>query len=117
AILDEIKIRMKNAGGTMEKLNCTQSICQQVSGRVILMRDFCRQFDCILFVSSPKSSNGKVLFEECKSINDRSHFVCKAEDVQKDWFIHVSSVGITGATSTPEWLMEEVAQRVRDLQH
>jgi 4-hydroxy-3-methylbut-2-enyl diphosphate reductase len=115
AIVNEIKNRIGLAAAGMDKFRCTRSICQQVSGRVPLLRDFCKRFDCILFVSSPKSSNGKVLFEECKGINKNSYFVNKAEEIQKGWFKLGSSVGITGATSTPVWLMEEVARKVKDL--
>jgi 4-hydroxy-3-methylbut-2-enyl diphosphate reductase len=114
-IRNEIKNRLETAAAGMDMFRCTQSICQQVSGRVPLLRDFCKRFDCILFVSSPKSSNGKVLFEECRSVNENSYFVNKPEEIQKGWLRHVSSVGITGATSTPVWLMEEVAQKVKDL--
>jgi 4-hydroxy-3-methylbut-2-enyl diphosphate reductase len=113
-ISNEIKKRIDEAA-VMDSFRCTQSICQQVSGRVNLLHDFCKRFDCILFVSSPKSSNGKVLFEECRSVNENAYFVIKPEEIQQEWFLKSSSVGITGATSTPGWLMEKVAKRVINL--
>lgn len=115
AITAEVKKRMEAAGTVTERFRCTQSICQQVSGRVPLLREFCKQFDCILFVSSPKSSNGKVLFEECKGVNKNAWFVNNPDEIRQDWFHPGSSVGITGATSTPGWLMEKVAQRVKEV--
>jgi 4-hydroxy-3-methylbut-2-en-1-yl diphosphate reductase len=115
AVTGEIEKRILKAGGETRTFHCTQSICQQVSGRVSLLRDFCRRFDIILFVSSPKSSNGRVLFEECRRLNVNSHFISGPEDLQAGWFTPVSAVGITGATSTPVWLMEKVAQRVKQL--
>ncbi len=115
AITTEVKKRMEAAGTVTERFRCTQSICQQVSGRVPLLREFCKQFDCILFVSSPKSSNGKVLFEECKGVNKNAWFVNNPDEIRQDWFHPGSSVGITGATSTPGWLMEKVAQRVKEV--
>jgi len=115
AILQEVRTRIDNAGTYTDKFHCTQSICQQVSGRVPLLREFCKRFDCILFVSSPKSSNGKVLFEECRGVNENSYFVNKPEEIQKAWFKPGSSVGITGATSTPVWLMEKVAQQIKEI--
>ncbi len=114
-ITNEIKNRIDIAKAGMDRFRCTRSICQQVSGRVPLLREFCQRFDCILFVSSPKSSNGKVLFEECRGVNENTYFVDKPEEIQKDWFKPVSSVGITGATSTPVWLMEKVAQLIKEI--
>jgi len=114
ALLNEVKDRIKRTGNGADKFHCTQSICQQVSGRILLLREFCQRFDCILFVSSPKSSNGRVLFDECKRIHENSYFVAGPEDIQPEWLNNRSSVGITGATSTPVWLMEKVALQVKE---
>lgn len=113
-VIKEVTNRIERSGGNAEKFHCTQSICQQVSGRISLLTDFCRRFDCILFVSSPKSSNGRILFEECKRLKSGSYFVTGPGDVQPQWFENVSSVGITGATSTPVWLMEKIALHVKN---
>jgi len=114
ALLNEITDRLEREGGGTEKFRCTQSICQQVSGRIPLLREFCLRFDRVLFVSSPKSSNGRILFEECRRVRKESYFIEGPEDIQNSWFKPDSTIGITGATSTPVWLMEKVAQRVKD---
>jgi 4-hydroxy-3-methylbut-2-en-1-yl diphosphate reductase len=115
AVIHEISVRMERAGGGTEKFRCTQSICQQVSGRIPLLREFCRSFDVVLFVSSPKSSNGRILYEECKRVREESYFIEGPDDIQNSWFRPDSRVGITGATSTPVWLMDKVAQRVKEM--
>ena len=68
---------------------------------------FAAQHDVILFVSGRKSSNGKVLYNECKKINPNSYHIEGAKEIDMNWFKGVQTVGICGATSTPKWLMEE----------
>jgi 4-hydroxy-3-methylbut-2-enyl diphosphate reductase len=115
AIMNEISMRMERAGGGTEKFRCTQSICQQVSGRISKLREFCQRFDVILFISSPKSSNGRILYEECRRVREESYFIEGPDNIQNSWFRPDSQVGITGATSTPVWLMDKVALRVKDM--
>ena len=91
------------------------TICRQVSGREEHLAQFARRFDAVLFVSGRKSSNGKVLFEVCRQANPNSRQIEEAAEIDPAWFAEVQSVGICGATSTPKWLMEQVAARVRAL--
>jgi 4-hydroxy-3-methylbut-2-enyl diphosphate reductase len=86
------------------------SICRQVSNRSVLLREFAARFDVVIFVSGRKSSNGMVLYQVCKEINPRTYMVSGSGELDRDWFTGVQTVGICGATSTPMWLMEEVAR-------
>ena len=88
------------------------TICRQVANRMPNIASFASRHDMVLFVSGRKSSNGKVLFNECKSINANSRQIERAEEIDKRWFEGVSSVGICGATSTPKWLMEECRDKI-----
>ena len=83
------------------------TICRQVANRMPNISSFAAKHDLILFVAGRKSSNGKVLFHECLSINPNSHQVESADEINMEWFDNVQTVGICGATSTPNWLMEE----------
>ncbi len=83
------------------------TICRQVANRMPNISTFAARHDLILFVSGRKSSNGKVLFNECKSINHNSYQIERAEEIDMAWIEGVNSIGICGATSTPKWLMEE----------
>ncbi len=85
------------------------TICRQVSNREPELIRFSEKHDVIVFVSGKKSSNGKALHQTCKSINPRSHFISDEEEINLSWFDGVASIGICGATSTPMWLMEKVA--------
>lgn len=85
------------------------TICRQVSNRVPHLRNFVKNYDLVLFVAGEKSSNGQYLFSICKEENPKTFRISKTEDIQAEWFGGVTSVGICGATSTPNWLMEEVA--------
>lgn len=83
------------------------TICRQVANRMPNIAEFATKHDLILFVSGRKSSNGKVLFKECKSVNPNSYQIESADEIDFDWLKGVSTIGICGATSTPKWLMEE----------
>lgn len=88
------------------------TICRQVSNRNPHLREFAKKFDVIIFVSGRKSSNGKALYEVCRAANSNTHQIEDQTELCAAWFDGVSSVGICGATSTPKWLMEQVAQHI-----
>ena len=83
------------------------TICRQVANRMPNIAIFAARHDVVLFVCGRKSSNGKVLYNECKSVNARSYQIESANEIDMSWLSDVRSVGICGATSTPKWLMEE----------
>ena len=99
---------------TEECFQAHDSICRQVSNREPRLRKFAEDHEVILFVSGKKSSNGKALFKVCQEHNERSYFIESSSDVDLKWLNEAESVGICGATSTPMWLMEEVAKFVTE---
>lgn len=88
------------------------TICGQVSGRDKKLKQFASDNDVVVFVAGRKSSNGKVLYSICKEVNERTHFVEYESEIDFSWFDDAETVGITGATSTPQWLMEKVKQHI-----
>ena len=109
----EKKVEAVNNETTLFKAN--DSICRQVSNREPSLRKFAAENDVILFVSGKKSSNGKALHAVCKAINDRSYFIENSDDLQLGWFNTQDKVGICGATSTPNWLMEQVRESLEEM--
>ena len=83
------------------------TICRQVANRISNITSFAAKHDLVLFVCGRKSSNGKVLFNECKNVNPNTYLIEDADEIQLEWLQGVKTVGICGATSTPKWLMEE----------
>lgn len=83
------------------------TICRQVANRMPNIAAFAQKHDLVLFVAGKKSSNGKVLFQKCHSVNPNSYQIESAEEINMDWLKGVNTIGICGATSTPKWLMEE----------
>ena len=83
------------------------TICRQVANRMPNISAFATRHDLVLFVCGRKSSNGKVLYNECKSVNPNSHLIEGPEEIKKEWLDGVRTIGICGATSTPKWLMEQ----------
>ncbi|MDO4159212.1 MAG: 4-hydroxy-3-methylbut-2-enyl diphosphate reductase [Prevotellaceae bacterium] len=88
------------------------TICRQVANRMPNISAFARKHDLILFVCGRKSSNGKVLFNECKSVNPNSYLIEGPEEIERSWMQGVSTIGICGATSTPKWLMEKCREAI-----
>jgi len=105
----QIKDALQQTG---KNVNAHDTICRQVSNRDLELRNFASKFDKVIFVAGTKSSNGKVLYNVCKSTNEATYFVSSAEEVKKEWFENNETVGVCGATSTPLWLMEQVKERI-----
>ena len=89
------------------------TICRQVANRIPNIRKFASSHDLIFFVSGKKSSNGKILFSECKKVNPNSHLIDSAEEIDNELLLGAESIGICGATSTPKWLMEEISEAIK----
>ncbi|HQN88300.1 MAG TPA: 4-hydroxy-3-methylbut-2-enyl diphosphate reductase [Bacteroidales bacterium] len=88
------------------------TICRHMSGRVLQVRDFAAANDLVFFVSDAKSSNGKSLYKACKEVNDNTHFISSPGEVRTIDVAGFQRIGISGATSTPRWLMEEVRREI-----
>ncbi len=98
------------------KFEFYDTICRQVSNRVPNIQQFSASNDLIIFIAGEKSSNGKVLFAECKKINPNSYLIHTPEEIDPAWLKENIRIGICGATSTPMWQMEAVAENIEKLQ-
>jgi len=96
-------------------LTINRTICGQVSNRKKEVEIFAKRHQVVVFVSGEKSSNGKMLFEICKSTNPNTYLVSNPDGVKKEWFQGFDDAGVCGATSTPVWLMELVAEKIREV--
>lgn len=108
-LAEEIKARAKGV-----TVNIDDTICRRVAGREALLADFSRSVDVVIFVSGRKSSNGRVLYEVCRGANPRSYNVEESSEIDWSWLEGAERVGICGATSTPRWLMEQVAEAIKE---
>lgn len=111
AVVAEIKQRM--AEGV--EFNYYDTICRQVANRLPNIKAFASSHDWVYFVAGRKSSNGKMLFEECRKANPNTLFISEVSEITEPLPEGVRRVGVCGATSTPKWLMEEVAVRIKEL--
>ncbi|HOO69047.1 MAG TPA: 4-hydroxy-3-methylbut-2-enyl diphosphate reductase [Bacteroidales bacterium] len=112
---DKLRILMVEKGIDPGLLKIFNTICAQVDGRQEALTRFAAGKSLILFVAGRESSNGKVLYRTCKEANPRSYSIENPNDIDHQWFKPGDSVGICGATSTPYWLMEQVAEKVRNM--
>lgn len=99
------------AGATFKSFD---TICRSVANRMPNISQFATRHDLILFVCGRKSSNGKVLFNECKRVNPNTHLIEGPEEIAPTWLDGIQTVGICGATSTPKWLMEQCRDAIQD---
>lgn len=88
------------------------TICRQVANRMPNIRKFAASHDLIFFVCGLKSSNGKILYQECRKVNPNSYLIDQPEEIDRNLLRNVRSIGICGATSTPKWLMEECKKAI-----
>ncbi len=86
------------------------TICRHVANRKDELRNFCKEHDKMVFIAGKKSSNGKVLFNICEKVNACTFFITSPDEIKKSWFVKHENIGIAGATSTPQWLMENVKE-------
>jgi 4-hydroxy-3-methylbut-2-enyl diphosphate reductase len=107
-----LKENLENRG---IEVDFNDTLCRQVSNRDIQLRDFAKAYDKIVFVAGLKSSNGKVLYDVCKDNNENTYFVSSKDEVNKDWFKEGDRIGICGATSTPQWQMDEIKEKLLNL--
>lgn len=110
-IIDSIQSRISENS----RFEYFDTICRQVSNRIPNIKEFAMKHDLIFFVAGEKSSNGKVLFAECKKYNTNSFFVSSPSDIDLSVIKKDMSIGICGATSTPKWQMEEVERMINAL--
>ena len=92
------------------------TICRSVANRMPNISQFATKHDLVLFVCGRKSSNGKVLYNECLRVNPKTHLIEDPQEIEPEWLKGIESVGICGATSTPRWLMEQCRDAIQNMQ-
>jgi 4-hydroxy-3-methylbut-2-en-1-yl diphosphate reductase len=120
AVKEELSKRIKEfVVSSMEEtaieFQAKDTICGQVFGREKKISEFAAENELIIFVAGKHSSNGKVLYDIVRSVNPHIHFIEDEKELQGEWFKGIETVGITGATSTPQWLMERVKARIENM--
>lgn len=116
ALFEHILEIMRQRAADPSQIEAMDTICGQVAGREERLSEFARSVDRVVFVCGRKSSNGKVLFEVCRKANPQSFNIEEASELQAEWLTGAESVGICGATSTPKWLMQQVADYIENSQ-
>lgn len=104
------KINEKNQGKYI--FESYDTICRQVANRIDKIREFASAHELIIFVSGKKSSNGKILFNECLNANPSSYLISAEDEINPEWLTGKERIGICGATSTPMWLMNKVKEHI-----
>lgn len=101
--------------GLCHNLRIHETICSQVASRHKSLSEFAASHDVVVFVSGSSSSNGKVLSALCRQVNRKTYVVASPAELHPEWFEGAESVGVCGATSTPKWLLEDVASAIRKM--
>lgn len=115
AIVKKIQERMAEAArGQFVDFGWNDSICRQVSSRTAHLEEFARRCDVVVFAGGRKSSNAMILFKAVSGVNPNAHRVSEVSEIRDEWFKDARLAGVCGATSTPVWLMEEIAEKIRE---
>lgn len=115
-IINEIKQRLYSANNANPaKLIANDTICRQVSNRVGDVQKMAKEQDVIIFVSGKESSNGMFLYKACQSVNPKTYFISSVDELKNEWFENIQNVGISGATSTPMWLMKQISEAINKI--
>ena len=113
-IAEKIEKRLKTVSPE-KQFKKYNTVCRSVSAREEKLVEYAKKFDAILFVSGSNSSNGKYLFSTCKASNERSYYISSEKDLSTEMIKGVERLGITGATSTPKWLLRLIAEKAAKL--
>ncbi len=115
ALFEELGEEMKRRHTHPDRIRIADTICRQVANREDHLKEFACRFDVVIFVCGRKSSNGKVLCEVCRQANPSTYQIEEEREILPEWFAGAESVGICGATSTPKWLMTDIARHIETL--
>lgn len=115
ALFNQVAAMIRKRLWNEDLLVAEDTICRRVANREQSLREFAARHDVVIFVCGKKSSNGKILFEVCKKANEKSYCVEDESEMSAEWFVGCESVGICGATSTPLWLMEQIAEKIKNM--
>lgn len=115
SLFNELAAQMQKRIFDETQITIDNTICRRVSSREENLENFAIKHDVVIFVCGRKSSNGQVLFSICREANDRSYQIEEESELCSEWFQGVESVGVCGATSTPEWLMRNVALAIEEM--
>ncbi len=119
-LIDNINKRLKQSGNQTIRQSSNHfvaydTVCNRVANRARDLEGFARSVDVLLFVAGSNSSNGHYLYEYCRKVQPKTYLIGGPDEVQPQWLEEINSIGISGATSTPRWLMEEVKKTLYDL--
>lgn len=114
-LIDNIKASIDAAGNTDADFVAFNTICSRVANRATQLEAFARSVDLVIFVSGVNSSNGHYLFEYCRNVQKNTYMISSPDELRPEWLKGMKRIGITGATSTPRWLMEEIKERIENV--
>lgn len=114
SLVSNIERRYADLGIEGSDFIAYNTICSRVANRATQLEEFARSVDLVLFVSGVNSSNGHYLYEYCRKVQPSTRMISSPAEIERDWFAGVERIGITGATSTPRWLMEQVKNKIEN---
>lgn len=108
---------LEDAGDIKEQFEFKNSLCKEVWGREHKVVEFAKNNDVVIFVAGRSSSNGKSLFKHMNQYNPNMYYVEDIKELEQGWFLGQDKIGITGATSTPHWYLEQVKEAIEEIGH
>ncbi|MBQ6237748.1 MAG: 4-hydroxy-3-methylbut-2-enyl diphosphate reductase [Bacteroidales bacterium] len=112
-LISNIQSKIKSCGLATDFV-AYNTICSRVANRATQLEEFARRVDLVIFVSGVNSSNGHYLYEYCRKVQPNTRMLSSPDELDRRWLEGMERVGITGATSTPRWLMEQVKKQIEN---
>jgi 4-hydroxy-3-methylbut-2-enyl diphosphate reductase len=105
-----ICIRFPNA-----QIRFIDTVCQPTKQRQSAAMELAQQSDVVVVIGGANSNNTRELVNTCRQFGARVHHIQSAGDLREDWFDGVETVGLTAGTSTPDWVIDAVETRLKEL--
>lgn len=99
-------------GGEVRVYN---TICDATAVRQEEAKELAGQVDCMLVVGGFNSANTRRLLEVCTELQPRTHHIETAAEIDPRWFEGADRVGVTAGASTPKWIIDEVMNKIEEL--
>ncbi len=90
------------------------TICNATFENQEAVRELSREADIVIIVGGKNSSNTKQLFNIAKA-NCEAYLIESEDELKKEWFLNKNLCGISAGASTPEWLVEKIISKIKEL--
>lgn len=113
--LDTFKKIIGQLLGKTKELKIFNTICNATAKTQKATLEMAKDVDLMIVVGGKNSANTTRLAKLCKEKGKPSYHIETPQELKKGWFRGKNSIGVTAGTSTPNWIINQVIKRIREL--